>query len=138
LSPEAHHFSFAAPEQVLRILNPLEESDWTYSRGKSASLLVSSDGNQSEELSSCQISSRGSHGGSSCSASEASYSDVSDTDSLPRHPPQPSKKFSRAKSGGKSLWRSFTRDKLLRDDYSRDIAAVNRMSVDDRSYNGML
>lgn len=123
--------------QVLRILNPPEESDWTYSRGKNASLLVYGDGNQSEELSSCQLSSRGSQGGS-CSASEASYSDLSDTDSLPRHPQQISRRFSRAKSGGKSLWKSFTRDKLLSNDSSRDIAAVNRMSVDDMSYSGML
>ncbi|KAG0593424.1 hypothetical protein KC19_1G328800 [Ceratodon purpureus] len=130
--------------QVLRILNPPESSDWTYGRGKSTSLMVASDGEHSQELSSGQASSKG----GSCSqsdASQGSYSDASDTDSLPGHPqPTSRSKFSRAKSGSKSLWRSFARDKLLRDesnrlsvDSTRDIAAVNRMSIDDMSYNSM-
>ena len=106
--------------------------------------MVASDGEHSQELSSGQASSKG----GSCSqsdASQGSYSDASDTDSLPGHPqPTSRSKFSRAKSGSKSLWRSFARDKLLRDesnrlsvDSTRDIAAVNRMSIDDMSYNSM-
>lgn len=119
--------------QVLRILNPPEESDWIYKGSKSNA----SPGDRSprgamaspsdSELSSCPVSSRNSTG-VSCSQSEAStgsYSGASDTESVACAP-----RSKLSKLGSKSIWRTFSREKLSCDGSFRDIAAVNRMSCD--------